>query len=147
MTPCSLQHDGIHTTAIQLQWACTSQSFCFGLPPWLEKVKPPQQELGMYSCWHTHTLSAAKECVLFLGPRSLPDLQRLSNARFTWPLCRFFCLVFFSLLGVRCVFWSAVVGLSILFIYSVKYSWTFAFVIFQGADFLSSVRDGASSSR
>lgn len=43
-------------------------ALCFGLPPCVEKVKPPQQEPGMYSCWHTHTPSAAEECVLFLGP-------------------------------------------------------------------------------
>lgn len=60
-TICLLKHDTfaawwksnhLHPAPEQ---AHTSQCFCFGLPPCVEKVKPPQQELGMYSCWHTHT--------------------------------------------------------------------------------------------
>lgn len=64
---------GYLSGALPFRLAASSQRrpllLCCSFSPCVEKVKPPQQEFGMYSCWHTHTHpQPAQECVLFLGP-------------------------------------------------------------------------------
>lgn len=70
--------------------------------PCVEKVKPPQQEFGMYSCWHTHTHPQLQRNASYFWA---PKVIQTSSLFLVLPLldhCSFFCFA----TELAC-FWSA----------------------------------------